>query len=183
MKLLDAVNLILPKLGEHPITSLDKKHPTLAIILPEIQNTLRVVLGRGWWFNTFDYTAYPDSEKHIFLGVDTLSFTSYDVPSALRGNQLFNPETMTFDWDAPVKGCIKELVEFDLLPETAAQFVFSSTLVSVYATDIGLTNEVQLWQQQAQVASSDLLAEHLRNQKYSTANTRRFRKLRAAMRS
>ena len=32
MKLLDAVNLILPKLGEHPVTSLTIKHPTLAIV-------------------------------------------------------------------------------------------------------------------------------------------------------
>ena len=62
MKLLDAVNLILPKLGEHRVTSVDNKHPTLAIILPEIENELKKLLARGWWFNEFDYKAYPDSE-------------------------------------------------------------------------------------------------------------------------
>ncbi len=183
MKLLDAVNLILPKLGEHPVTRLDQKHPTLAIILPEVENHLRVILNRGWWFNTYPYTAYPDNEKHIALGTDTLSFTPDDAACALRGLQLFNTETQSFEFDAPVKGVIKEYVEFDLLPETAAQYVWNSALMSAYITDLGMTNEVQAWQAAANTAGSDLMAEHLRNRKYSTAYSPRFQRLRRAMRS
>lgn len=183
MKLLTAVNLILPKLGEHPVTRLDQKHPTLAVILPEVENQLRVMLGRGWWFNTYMYTAYPDSEKLIVLGEDTIAFTPVDCNCALRGKQLFNTDTQSFEFDSPVEGELREYVEFDLLPETAAQYVFNTALTIAYVTDIGMTNEIQTWQALANTAGSDLLAEHLRNRKYSTYRTRRFRKLRGAMRS
>ena len=48
MKLLDAVNLVLPKLGERPVTSLEVKHPTLAVLLPIIEQTQINTLQRGW---------------------------------------------------------------------------------------------------------------------------------------
>jgi hypothetical protein len=183
MKLLDAVNLILPKLGEHAVTSLDQKHPTIAVILPEVENRLRSTLLKGWWFNSFVYKAYPDSEKHIKLGVDTLSFTPLYVDASLRGLDLYNPDTMSFEWDEPVEGMVRQYVEFDLLPESAAQFIFKASLVSIYATDIGLTAEVNLWAKDSEGAYSDMLAEHLRNQKHTTKNSRRWANIRRALRS
>lgn len=183
MKLLDAVNLVLPRLGEHAVTKLDTKHPTLAVILPAIENELITVLLKGWWFNTFEYTAYPDPEGRIALGTDTLSFVSRDVPSALRGVELFNPKTLNYVWDEPVVGCIKQRVDFDDLPESAAQYVFYTGLVTSYTTDLGVTQDLQVWMTKAGEAYSELLAEHLRNQKYSTTRSRRFRNLRRAMRS
>lgn len=181
MKLLDAVNLILPKLGEHPVTSLTQKHPTLAIILPEVENELKQVLLRGWWFNEFEYTAYPDNEGNIFLGSTTLSFTPTAVEAVQRGNQLYNPETLSYVWTEGVKGIVKEYVEFDLLPESAAQYVWHSALVNVYVTDIGLGNEIQLWSKVGMDAYKSMLAEHLRNRKYSTTQSYRFLRMRRAV--
>lgn len=183
MKLLTAVNLTLPKLGEHPVTRLDQKHPTLAILLPEVENQLRVLCSHGWWFNSYEHTFYPDNEKHIFVGTDLLSFVPCDDNCAVRGEQLFNTDTVSFEFDAPVKGWLVELVEFDLLPESASQVVYNRALVNTYITDLGMTNDVQAWQAAANSAASDLLAEHLRHRKYSTARSRRFRRLRSAMRS
>lgn len=183
MRLLDAVNLILPKLGEHSVTSLDQRHPTVAVILPEVENRQRVLLGRGWWFNRFEYTAYPDNQGNIVLGQDTLSFEPSTELAALRGLNLFNAETMDFTWDAPVKGVIVQYVEFDDLPNSAAQAVFYDSLISIYSTDIGLTDEIKLWEARAAEAHSDLLAEHLRNVKHSTRNSRRWQRLRNAMRA
>lgn len=183
MKLLDAVNLMLPKLGEHPVTSLTVRHPTLAIILPEVENVLTTVLLQGWWFNTSDYTAYPDSEKKITLGIDTLSFVPERYPAALRGLALYNRTTLTYDWDTPVKGMLVQKIEFDLLPESVAQFVWYTALVNTYITDIGLTQDVQAWQGRATEAHTQVLAEHLRNQKYSTTGSVRFKRLRRAMRA
>ena len=70
MKLLDAVNLVLPKLGERPVTSLEVKHPTLAVLLPIIEQTQMNTLQRGWWFNEYEYTAYPNAQGEIGIGVD-----------------------------------------------------------------------------------------------------------------
>lgn len=183
MKLLEAVNLILPKLGEHRVTRLDIKHPTLAVILPEVENELKKLLNKGWWFNEFDATLYPDSEKKIAVGTDVLTFTPECADKAVqRGEALFNPVTLSYEFDAPVKGRIRQYVEFDSIPESAAQHVYYSGLVNAYITDIGLTQEVQAWSSQAAASWSDLLAEHLRQRKYSTRQSRKFRNLVSALR-
>lgn len=183
MKLLTAVNLMLPKLGEHPVTSLTIKHNTLAIILPEVQNELIAMLLKGWWFNEYLYTATPDSEKFITLGADTLAFVPLYVNAAVRGVRLFNPDTLSYEWDSPVEGRVTQYVAFDDLPESVAQHVWYSALVNTYITDLGITPDVQAWQTKSNTAYTQVLAEHLRNRKYSTANSRRFRNLRNALKA
>lgn len=183
LELLTAVNLVLPKLGEHPVTNLDVNHPTLAVILPEVDNSLTELLLKGWWFNEYETTLYPDSEKHIALGVDVLSFIPYYTSAAVRGSELFNTSTLSYDWDSAVEGRITQRVEFDKLPESAAQFVWYNALISAYVTDLGVTQDVQVWQVKAGAAYTQLLAEHLRNKKYSTTKSRRYQRLRSAMRA
>jgi len=172
---------MLPKLGEHPVTSLTIKHNTLAILLPEVENELRTFLLRGWWFNEYPYTATPDSEGFIALGENTLAFVPTLVEASVRGSQLFNPSTLNYVWTAPVVGRLTEYVPFDSLPESVAQHVWYSALVNAYVTDLGLTSDVQIWQTKSGGAYTQVLAEHLRNRKYSTAKSYRFRHLRSAM--
>lgn len=184
MKLLDAVNLVMPKLGERAVTSLSVKHPTLAVLLPIIEQTRKTTLLRGWWFNKYAYTAYPDTEGAIVLGADTLSFVP-DVPDSavVRGQDLFNPVTLSGVFDAPVKGTITQDVDFDLLPESAAFYVFYSALVEAFTTDIGVTQELGVWQTKAGQGWSDLLMEHLRQVKPSSKQHRAWLKLQRAKRA
>lgn len=183
MLLLSAVNLVLPKLGERPVTSLDVRHPTLAVILPIIANTLKNTLQRGWWFNEYPYTAYPAVDGTITLGVDTLSFVPDKGGVAVaRGLNLFNPDTLSYTFTEPVSGYIIQTVAFDELPESAASYVFYSALVEAYTTDLGVTQELQIWQSLAGMAWSDLLTEHLRQRKHSTRNTRAWASFRRALR-
>lgn len=178
MKLLDAVNLTMPKLGERPVTSLAVKHPTLAVLLPIVEQTRKTVLMRGWWFNKYAYTAYPDMEGRIALGVDTLSFVPDCAGIAvLRGLDLFNPKTLTDVFSEPVKGSVTQDVEFDLLPETASNYVFNAALVEAFTTDIGVTQELPVWQAKAGQAWSDLIAEHLRQAKPNTRQNRHWHRL------
>lgn len=180
MKLLTAVNLILPKLGEHPVTSVELKHPTLAIILPELENELRTLLMKGWWFNEFDYTVYPDSEGKAVLGDTTLEFTS--ETAVQRGLNLFNPSTLSYVFTSPIVGRVRQYVAFEDLPESAAQAVLYRTMVKVYSTDIGLENVVKLWEDSAAQGYSDLLAEHCRQKKFNTRKSRRWRNFESARR-
>ncbi len=178
MKLLDAVNLVLPKLGERPVTNLEVKHPTLAILLPIIEQTRRTALGSGWWFNEYPSTLYPNDDGEIAVGADTLSFVPYCPGVAvLRGLRMFNPDTLTYVFTEPVKGTVTQDVEFDLLPESVANYVFYSSLVEAYTTDLGVTTETQVWQGRAAQAWSDMLAEHLRQRKHSTRRSRHWHKL------
>lgn len=182
MKLLDAVNLVLPKLGERPVTSLEVKHPTLAVLLPIIEQTRTNTLQRGWWFNEFKYTAYPNAQGEIDIGTDCLSFVPTSSGAAVvRGQRLYNPETLSFTFTSSVEGRVVQLVEFDELPESAATYIFYSALIEAYTTDLGVTQELQIWQGLAARAWSDLLAEHLRQRKHSTRKTRAWRNLINAM--
>ena len=183
MQLLDAVNLVLPKLGERPVTSLSVKHPTLGVLLPILEQTKRSALMRGWWFNEFEYTAYPSTSGEIDIGITTLSFVpDLSDTAVVRGQRLYNPETLSYVFDGPVKGRVIHNVEFDELPESAAAYVFYSALIEAYTTDLGVTQELSVWQSIAGRAWSDLLAEHLRQRKHSTRKSRRWRQLITAMR-
>lgn len=184
MKLLDAVNQILPKLGEHPVTGLSIKHPTLGIILPQVEATAKTLLIRGWWFNQFKYEALPDSEGHVALGGDVLSFIPDCHPAVLRDGMLYNSDTRSYVWPVgeAIPGTITESVPFESLPESAAEAVWYGALVTAYVQDIGMTQEVQMWTAMAQAADGALLAEHLRHRKYSTRKSQRFQRIRNAMR-
>lgn len=182
MKLLDAVNLIMPKLGERPVTSLDVAHPTLAVLLPILEKNRIDTLIKGWWFNEYEHVAMPDSEGVITLGNDTLRFIPHCSGIAvMRGKQLFNPSTLTNVFTSSVAGVITQDVEFDLLPDSAATYVFYSSLVEAYTTDLGVSQELQVWQMKAGDAWGTLLGEHLMQKKPSTRKLRTWRNLRKAM--
>jgi len=185
LTLLEAINLILPKLGEHRVTRVDIKHPTIAIIVPEIDNTIRALLIKGWWFNEFEYTGIPDSEGFITLGADVVTFTpnKSQAFATLRNGRLYNPQNLDYTWEHSVTGIVKQALPFDELPETAQQFVLYSACVDAFATDIGASQELSLWSGHATAAYSDLLAEHIRQRKYSTRQSGRFGRLRRAMKS
>lgn len=184
MQLLFAVNSILPKLGERPVTSLEGKHPTLAIILPVMEMQRRSLLQRGWWFNEFKYTAYPNLDGEIFLGSDFLSFIpKVPLSAAVRGERLYNPATLSYKFDEPIEGKIIQDVEFEFLPDTAARAVLYFSLSEVYVTDLDMTNEVQEWKGLAAEAWNGLLTEHLRQMRYSTQGMRTWNRITSQMRS
>lgn len=182
MKLIDAVNQIMPILGEHPVNNLDTKHPTLAVILPAVDLKLIEVLSRGWWFNEYQYTLRPDSEGFIYMPVDTLAFIPDQQGPVVRGRRLFNTRTNNFKFTEQVPGTLQVTMEFDDLPTTVAVYVFYTTLVHVYLTDIGLENTVGEWKEMADNAEAQATSEHLRNKRYSTKHSRRFGNLRRHIR-
>lgn len=177
MELLTAVNLVLPKLGERPVTSLAVRHPTLAILLPIIAQTQKTLLLRGWWFNEFDHKAFPGTDGEIAMGTDVLSFVpKLPNQAVLRALRLYNPETLSYVFTDPVEGRVRVTMDFDELPESAANNVFYAALVEAFTTDLGVTQELGVWQSLAASSYSDLLAEHLRQKKYNTRNSRPWRR-------
>lgn len=183
MQLLDAVNLVLPKLGERAVTSTTQQHPTLAILLPIMDQVRRTALTRGWWFNEFETTIYPDLNSELLLPSTTLSFVPHEYKAAIqRGFKLFNPETLNFVFTKEVQGTLVFDVPFEELPQSCADYVVYASVVEAYSTDIGVSNDLATWQTLSGRAWSDLLAEHLRNQKYSTKSTPQWAKLRHFMR-
>lgn len=185
MKLLTAVNEILPKLGERPVTSVEAKSPTLAVILPQIDAEIHLVLAPGWWFNTcYNVDLFPDSEGNLVVPDDTISFLpAKGYPDVIaRGGRFYNTTTRNYFFTEKIRGTLIQWVDFEDLPETAARFVLYSALVTIYATDIGLEQVVQLWRQYAQQGQTNMEQEHLRHRQYNIKQNPRYRKLRNAMR-
>lgn len=186
MLLLDAVNLILPKLGEHPVTSLDSQSPTIGVILPEIDGQIAMCLQSGWWFNTFKVDLFPNSEGGLDVPDDTLSFVSLPQYPIIvqRGEQFYNAQTRSYIFPVgqKVSGMLIQNVDFESLPESVAQYVLYSALVVIYITDIGLEQVVQSWTTMAQRAQASMEQEHLRQMQYSIKQSRRYQHLRRAMR-
>jgi hypothetical protein len=184
MELLTAVNLILPALGEHPVTRVDMKHPTLAVILPVVQSQIDRCLMRGWWFNEFPTTLYPDSEGGIAIPSDTLAFIPQEgQPGTVRNGVLFNTTSLDYIWDKPVPGTIQLRMSFEELPESVATYVFYNALVQTYLVDIGLESVVGEWKQIAKESEFLATNEHLRNMRHTTRKSGRYARLRSAMRS
>lgn len=183
MDMLKAINGILPKLGEHPVTRVDVRHPTLAIIVPAIEAALEETLLREWWFNRAHVTLYPDSEGAIAMPTNTLSFIPDEgVNASVRKGKLYNNDETSYIWTGPVKGQLRERLEFEELPESVAYYVFYYALVTAYLTDIGLEPIVQQWREMADSAEETATNEHLRNSRYSTRKSPRFGRLQRSLR-
>jgi hypothetical protein len=177
------VNLIMPKLGERAVTSLDTRHPTLAILLPVLDLTRRNLLIRGWWFNEYKYTAQPDVNGYIDIGTDTLSFIPDCAGAAVvRGQRLYNPDGNTDVFTSSVAGKVIADVPFNELPDSACVYILYSACVEAFATDIGTAQELQVWQMLAGQAWSSLMTEHLRQRRHSTRKSRHWQKYLYALR-
>ncbi len=184
MKLLDAVNSILPKLGEHPVTSIEDKSPTLAVVLPQLNETRITLLMNGWWFNEYPATLPLTVESEVEVPIDTLSFVPCGrIRVAQRGEKFFNTAERSFKFKAPLAGTITQDVPFEELPESVAQYVLYSALVVVYATDIGFEQVVQIWNGMAAAAQANMEAEHMRQMKFTIKSSKRWGNLRRALRN
>lgn len=182
MELLTLVNLVLPKLGEHAVTSLDVKHPTVAVILPILDSKITSVLLRGWWFNSYKRTLYPGEDKSIALPASVLSFVPKCSQAAQRNGQLFNTETGLYEWDAPVEGEFIEKLLFEECPPVVQDYLWYSTLVDAYVTDLGLAEDVRVWMRLADDALASMESEHLKQKRYSLRDSRQYRRYRSALR-
>lgn len=184
MLLLTAYNRILPKLGEHPVTSVDSKSPTIGVIKPELEAQVESLCMAGWWFNEFDVTLYPNSEKQIDVPTKTLSFVPDRESGSVvqRGELFYNGVNRSYKFDTKVSGKIIQLLNFEELPESAAAFALYSATVTCYITDIGLEQVVQVWNQQKAEALALMESEHLKHRKYTIKQSRRFAHRRNAMR-
>jgi hypothetical protein len=181
MKLLDAVNRILPKLGEHTVTSLDAKSPTLAILLDLFEAKNKELTTVGWWFNDRVATLPRNPSNEIDVTEEVLSFVADKYECAVRAEKLYNTAEGTYVWTENVTGRMITLVPFEELPESVANWVFWTVLVEQYITDIGVTNEAKLWASEITGAGNTVLSEHLRNKRYSTQRSPRYNRYRRAL--
>ena len=103
MKLLDAVNTVLPYMGEHPVTDLDTAHPTVDLIIKAIDRQRQALLAEGWWFNERTLTLPVNTDGKIDAPTEIISIYGLDCDVDIRGDDLIDTYTGSWLFSAPIK--------------------------------------------------------------------------------
>ena len=184
MRLLTAVNTILRKLGEIDVPSLDEPYPTLAIVLPALDEARTTVLKEGWWFNTLhDWDATPDPDGFVELPENTLMFYPDDAAYVFEGQGIVQAANHDPYIGKPVRGKLIIDKDFERLPYTAAMAVTYTAAVETYTADIGPDDTSKGLDGTRIEYLMTLSAEHTRSRKLNTKHKRSFSKWKRSLRT
>lgn len=170
MELLEAVNTVMPYLGEHVVTDVDTtKHPTVDLILMGLERNRKALLSEGWWFNdVIKVPLQPDTSGHVPAPRDSLSVYGYEKEVVVDGQFLFNLTDNTTVFDSSVNVRYTKDIEFQDLPYYAACTVLYKTAMEVYTADLGIDANFQLIQTLYEENRRKLVQDNLRNRGYNT---------------
>lgn len=169
MLLLEAVNTCLSAMGEARVTSTTVRHPTVDLINSTLTMKKRQFLERGWWFNTSDVTMYPGTDGKMEFPANALSVLGFDGEILIpRGGMLFDMDNNTDQFTEPKKMRVFYNLDFEDLPECAANVIMYRTMREVYVGDLGSDSTVEnmMMNESAELATVEML--HLRNKRYTT---------------
>lgn len=184
MNLLDSVNNILPYLGENPVTGLDTRHPTVALIIDNIDQQIDLLLGRGWWFNERVVTLYPSSEGDMPSPKNTVAIYSLDGRNVeMRNDKLYDLDVGSYYFTEAVNLKLIERLTFNELPEYAKQVVQARAAMAVYIKEFGVESAVEEIQKQETTALNLLMQEHLRKRQFNSLKNNRAARFMSALRS
>lgn len=183
MQLLEAVNTCLSALGEARVTSTTVRHPTVDLILSTITMKQRQLLERGWWFNMSHVTMYPSVTNEMEYPVNALSIIGDNGETFVpRGGMLFDMDNNTQYFTEPKSMTVAYNLDFEDLPECAANVVMTRAAQEVYSGDLGPDSAVQRLNILEIQSYTELELQHLRNRRYSTKQRRGWGRLVRALR-
>jgi hypothetical protein len=138
MTLLEAVNLVLRKIGEIPVTSVDEQYSTLTIALPALEEARVRLLSEGYWFNTFySYQLAPTVTGEALTPADCLKFFPQDDRFSWIGERVRMTEDGSVFVNAVVVGRLIIDIPFEQLPEVCQYAIAYSAAYDTYVSDIG----------------------------------------------
>ena len=184
MKLLQAVNLILRKLGEIEVPSIDEPYPTLAVVLPALDESRQTVLKEGWWFNTLqDWDAVPGENGEVELPDNTLMFYPDDPKYVFEGQFIVMADNHSPVIATSVRGRLVVDKEFERLPFTCAMAVTYSAAVDTYISDIGPDKTSETLEATRMEYLMTLSAEHTRSRKRNSTRKKAFQRWKHSLRT
>jgi len=171
MTLLEAVNTILPYLGEHTITRVEgNKHPTVQLIVAAIDRKRKELLGEGLWFNEAVRTLEVNTDGTIDVPTGTLAVYGQDYDVEIDGERLFNLEQDTRYFTKPVKVKLIKDIPYDRLPLYAQHYVAYQAGAEIYVSDFGVDNTSQDLSFKAENNRIKLSQENLRKRKWNSSD-------------
>lgn len=183
MKLLEIVNYCLKYLGESRVSSVDSRHPTVNDVVLEVEDQIKALLSRGWWFNERTQTYYPDNEGKIAAPVDALMLHSDDVDVDIVDGFYWNLNDDTNAFAGPILVTVRHNLTLEQLPEVAALYIKTIVAITLYTQEYGLENVVQELYNQHNTAKLYLEREELRKRKYNSTHNPAVFRFTSALRS
>ena len=182
MTLLDAINTCLSSLGEARVTSTTVRHPTVDLIRSTIAMKKTELLERGWWFNTAQATMYPSNTGEMEYPVNALSVLGYCGEMYIpRGGMLFDLDNNTQFFTEAKSMQITYDMDFEDLPECAANVVMQRANRAVYVGDQGVDNASLNMEKNEKDNQTTLETLHMRNKRHSTRQRRPWQRMRNAL--
>lgn len=176
MELLQAVNTVLPHLGEHVITRVEgSKHPTVDLILAAIDRVRIRTLSEGLWFNDREVTLPVNTDGRISTPTNTLAVYGVGCSVELQGQHLLDLDESTTYFTKPIKVRLIRDVPFEYLPLNVALYCTYEAACEVYTQDFGYEKSYDVLQQLASKAWVKVSQENLRKEKYNSQKRSRRR--------
>jgi len=128
---LDVVNRGLSLLGQSPVNDIETPHPAVPSILNMLDMYNKQVQSRKWWFNYETTTLIPQPSGEIMVPNDVASVDACDkrLVVSQRDRRLYNHNTGTFVFYAPVQVYLHRVLPFEDLPPAAAVYVMTQALL------------------------------------------------------
>lgn len=173
MKLLAALNTILPYLQAPAATSTTDRSPTVQAVLRGLGVERTTLLSKEYWFNSrrTELGTTPEGKIETPSGVLALYPEGTYDNIEVRGEYLYNLTDSTFQFDAPLKVRLVEDLPFEELPEAAASAVQWAAAIGAYVPDWGMDDSARYMAARLLEATTALDREHLRKRKYTSYNT------------
>lgn len=168
MQTIDAINEMIGYVGESPIDSADPDytdHPLYESALRILTSTSRTIQAKGWWFNTIERTLTPTADA-IAIAASILSVAvkrRYQAEYAVRSGALYDLTNDTAVISDPLDVVVRELLDFEDLPETAASYVMEAAAVRFVQTYDGDRSKLSEVKENAKAAYVVMHADHIRN--------------------
>ena len=170
---LSAVNACLGTLGELPVNAVDEDHPLVPAALTKINHETAFLQADLWWFNVEYPTLFPDPvDKTIrvpsdCVGVDSLTqYPRY----AVRAGRLYNLDTGSKEFEAPLRVRLHRALPFDDMPLLARALVQARAARKFHADYDGDQAKMQRLTADEQHSYMTFNAEHIRNAKANMLN-------------
>lgn len=184
MQYLDAVNLLLKKVGTRAVSSVDVNHPDVVDAKSTIDLAVSAVLDRGWWFNKRETVTHtPNTEGYINLGIQTLRIEPdnatrriYPILS-LRGSRVYDVQNNTFVFHQTITVDEYIKLEWEELPATARMYIAYKAAAEFVSDKLEDTPKSNSLERVAQGHLEDLHGDELRATKPNMLNTPQARSI------
>lgn len=117
-------------MSEAPLNALTDPHSFKGAAQRTLDRVNRLIQTPGWWFNREKLTLQPSAEDSgLYLPGDAISVITPKPNYVQRGRRLYNTDGGTYVFTNEVCVQIIRLVPFEDLPEIAAQYISSVTVL------------------------------------------------------